>query len=148
MDFDNNCTSVSKRAVFNILLTAALCTTLKPNGKFCMGLRFKLIEGIVRLECICVYWSRISFSVYCLAIYIYFVLNSAQSSGKKNGNVTVKKYLKKSLLCILCFIIQGEGRKVFVPELWWEIYLHDTHNLFLFARTQFRPNERQENRDV
>ena len=42
--------------------------------------------------------------------YIYFVLNSAQSSGKKIiGNVTVQNYLKESLLCILCFIIQGKG---------------------------------------
>ena len=46
----------------------------------------------------------------CLAIYIYFVLNSAESSVKKIiGNVTVKNYLKESLLSILCFIILGKG---------------------------------------
>ena len=45
----------------------------------------------------------------CLATYIYFVLNPAQSSGKKIiGNVTKKNYLKESLLSILCFIIQGK----------------------------------------
>ena len=39
------------------------------------------------------------------------VINSAQSSGKKIiiGNVTAKNYLKESLSCILCFIIQGKG---------------------------------------
>ena len=46
----------------------------------------------------------------CLTVYIYFVLNSAQSSGKKiSGNVTLKNYLKESLLSILCFIIYGRG---------------------------------------
>ena len=54
----------------------------------------KLRERIERLKCICVYC--------CLAIYIYFVLNSAQSSSKKViGNVTVKNYLKKSW-CLFC----------------------------------------------
>ena len=39
-----------------------------------------------------------------------FVLNSAQSSGKKIiGNVTAKNYLKESLPSILCFIVQGKG---------------------------------------
>ena len=37
-----------------------------------------------------------------------FSLCSAQSSGKI-GNVTVKNYLKESVLSILCFIIQGKG---------------------------------------
>ena len=49
------------------------------------------------------------------------VINSAQSSGKKKniGNVTVKNYLKESLSCILCFIIQGKGSswKRFDPEI-------------------------------
>ena len=45
----------------------------------------------------------------CLAIYMYFVLKSAQSSGRKKGNVTVKNYLKESLLSHLCFIIQGSS---------------------------------------
>ena len=40
--------------------------------------------------------------------FIYFVLHSAQSPGKKiSGNV--KNYLKESLLSILCFIIHGKG---------------------------------------
>ena len=49
------------------------------------------------------------------------VINSAQSSGKKNmiGNVAVKNYLKESLSCILCFIIQEKGPscKRFDPEI-------------------------------
>ena len=48
------------------------------------------------------------------------VINSAQSSGKKIiGNVTAKNYLKESLSCILCFIIQGKGSswKRFDPEI-------------------------------
>ena len=60
-------------------------------------------------------------AVSCLAISVlYFVLNSAQSSGKKKkGNVTVKNYLKESLLSLLCFIIHGKVffRKGFHPEL-------------------------------
>ena len=36
-----------------------------------------------------------------------------------NGNVTAKNYLKESLSCILCFIIQGMGSswKRFDPEI-------------------------------
>ena len=48
------------------------------------------------------------------------VVNSAQSLGKKiTGNVTAKNYLKESLSCILCFIIQGKGSscKLFDPEI-------------------------------
>ena len=49
------------------------------------------------------------------------VINSAQSLGKKKitGNVTAKNYLKESLSCILCFIIQGKGSscKRFDPEI-------------------------------
>ena len=37
----------------------------------------------------------------CLAIYIYFVLNSAKV--KKIGNVTVKNYLNESLLSLFVF---------------------------------------------
>ena len=76
---------------------------MKPNGKFCRG-----VKGIDRLECItCLLKSHLS----CLAIYNYFVLNSAQSSGKKKnfGNMTMKNYLKESLLSLLCFIIHGQG---------------------------------------
>ena len=43
----------------------------------------------------------------CLAIYIYFVLNSAKV--KIIGNVTVKNYWNESLLSLLCFIIYGQG---------------------------------------
>ena len=53
----------------------------------------------------CLLTSRLS----CLAIYIYFVLNSAQSSGRKSGTVIMKNYLKESLLSNLCFIIRGKG---------------------------------------
>ena len=47
------------------------------------------------------------------------VINSAQTSRKKNGNVTAKNYLKESLSSILCFIIQGKGSswKRFDPEI-------------------------------
>ena len=47
------------------------------------------------------------------------VINSAQSSGKKIGNMTAKNYLKESLSSILCFIIQGKGSswKLFDPEI-------------------------------
>ena len=87
-----------------IWLSLMLCTTLKPNSKFCMGLTN--IEGIERLECICVYLSRSKLS----GNLHYFVFNSAQSSGKKkNGNVTVKNCFKESLLSILCFIIHRKG---------------------------------------
>ena len=43
----------------------------------------------------------------CLAIYIYFVLNSLKV--KKIGNVTVKNYLNERLLSLLCFIIYGQS---------------------------------------
>ena len=47
------------------------------------------------------------------------VINSAQSSEKRIGNVTAKNYLKESLSSILCFIIHGEHSswKRFDPEI-------------------------------
>ena len=47
------------------------------------------------------------------------VINSAQSSGKKNWKCDSKNYLKESLSFILCFIIQGKGSswKRFDPEI-------------------------------
>ena len=48
------------------------------------------------------------------------VIKSAQSSGKKIiGNVTTNNYLKESLSCILCFIIQRKGSSCerFDPEI-------------------------------
>ena len=46
-------------------------------------------------------------SVVLLFYLFIFLLNSAQSSGKKViGNVTAKNYLKESLSPILCFIVQ------------------------------------------
>ena len=73
--------------------------------------------------------------------YIYFVLNSAQSSGKKIiGNVTAKNYLKGSLLSIWAslFIRKRLFRKGFDPEILF---------CFLFSRTQwnrkgFLPNKK------
>ena len=52
---DKNCifrrrTSQSELCSNVIWLTVVLCTSLKPNGKFCMGLK-----GIERLECITVF---------------------------------------------------------------------------------------------
>ena len=78
-----------------------LYKTLKSNGNFFMDLTN--IKGIERLECITVMKSHLS----CLAIYIYFVLNSAKV--KKSENVTVKNYLNESLLSLLFFIIYGQG---------------------------------------
>ena len=75
------------------------------------------------------------FSGFCI---ILFVLNSAQSSGKKIiGNVTAKNYLKESLSFILCFIIQGKGSswKWFEPEIYFvDILLQfDTIEFLLFT---------------
>ena len=85
-----------------VWLTVVLYTRLKPNGKFRM-----VLKGIERLECITLFTevaSQLSGNLH------YYVLNSAQSSGKKIiGNVTAKNYLKESLSSILCFIIQGKG---------------------------------------
>ena len=70
--------------VSNILLTVMLYTTLKPNGKFCgnfvwldMGLT-NLLKELNALNASVLLKSHLC----CLAIFIYFVLNSAQSSGK------------------------------------------------------------------
>ena len=127
--------------VCNILLTVVLCVTLKPNDKSCMGLRFKLIEGILRLECIRVYWTRILFSVRCLAIYIHFVLNFAQSSGIKNyWKCDSEELFERNLVVnfVLHYSRKRLFRKGFNPELRWEIYLHDSHNCSLFAHTQLK----------
>ena len=66
------------------------------------------------------------------------VINSAQSSGKKIiGNVTAKNYLKESLSCILCFIIQGKGFswERFDPEIYFFAILRifDTIEFLLFT---------------
>ena len=62
-----------------------------------------------------------------LAIYMYFVLNSAQFLGKKIiENVTVKKNgWKESFLSILCFIIHGKGfsEKGLILNFETEVYL-------------------------
>ena len=57
-----------------VWLTVVLYTRLKPNGKFRMGLK----ESNALNASHCLLKSHLS----CLAICIYFVLNSAQSSGK------------------------------------------------------------------
>ena len=57
-----------------------LCTTVKSNGNFFIGLTN--IKGIERLECITVLLKS---HLSCLAIYIHFVLNFAQSSDKKKN---------------------------------------------------------------
>ena len=63
------------------------------------------------------------------------VINSAQSSGKKN-NWNMKNYLKESLSSILCFIIQGKGSswKWFDPEIYFVAILRifDTIEFILF----------------
>ena len=70
-------------------------------------------EGIEHLKWICdlrcVSQCLLKSHLSCLAINIYFVLNSAKVKKKKNGNVTVKNYLNKSLLSLLCFTIYGQG---------------------------------------
>ena len=46
----------------------------------------------------------------CLFVWqVTFILNSTLQRLKKIGNVTVKNYLKESLLSLLCFIIYGQG---------------------------------------
>ena len=104
MVFNNNCIFRSRIFVSNILLNVMLCTTMKPNGKLCMGLTN--IERIEGLECICLYWSCISV-VWLFTFILYSTLHSLQV--EKSGNVTVKNYLKESLSSILCFIIHRKG---------------------------------------
>ena len=59
--------------VSNIFFTnLALCTTLKSNGNFLMDLTN--LEGLERHESVHAMKSHLS----CLAIYIYFGLNSAK----------------------------------------------------------------------
>ena len=62
------------------------------------------IEEIERLECLTMFTEVAS----KLSGKLHFVLNSAKIK-KINGNVTVKIYLNKSLLSLLCFIIYGRG---------------------------------------
>ena len=74
-------------------------------------------------------------------LFVLFVLNTAQSSGKKKiiGNVTAKNYLKESLSVIFCFIIQGKGSswKGFGPEIYSVAiaYGNLTRSSFLSTRT-------------
>ena len=71
--------------------------------------------------------------------YIYFVLNPAQSPGKKIiGNVTAKNYLKETMLSILCFIIQGKSSsgKSLILEIRFTAYGNLTRLGLLFSRTQ------------
>ena len=104
-----------------------LCTTLKPNGKFSgltktekdsntLHVSGSVISVVWLFVLICTQLCSNTLNaskcllkshVSCLAIHIYFVLNSAQSLGKnkKNGNVALNNYLKESLLSLLCFII-------------------------------------------
>ena len=88
-----------------IRLTLMLCTTLKPNGKFCMGLTN--IEGIERLECICVFRSRSELS----GKIHYFVLNSAQSSGKKNWKCDSEQLFKRKL--VIYFVLHYSRKRFF-----------------------------------
>ena len=72
-----------KVSFVSILLTVLLCKTLKANDKFCKSLTN--IEGIERLECICVYRSRIS--VVCLFTVLFtFILCSSLHSLQVKSN--------------------------------------------------------------
>ena len=53
-------------------------------------------------------------------LFQYFYLHSLQVT-KIIGNVTAKNYLKESLSCKICFIIEGEGSswKGFEPEIYF-----------------------------
>ena len=86
-----------------IWLTVVLCTGLKPNAKFCMGLK-----GIQRLECITVVTEVAAqlfgnFHLFCTQLCTVSV------QEKKWKRDSTKNYLKESLLSILCFIIHGQG---------------------------------------
>ena len=85
-----------------ILRTLLLCTTPKPNDKFCMG-----VKGIERLEGITVFTEVASQLAGNLHL-IYFSLHSFKVN-KLIENVTVKNYWKESLLSILCFVIHEKG---------------------------------------
>ena len=76
-----------------------LCTTLKSNGKFCMGLTNT--EGMERLEYITVFTEVAS----KLSGNLYLFCTQPCKGKKKIGNVTLKNYLNESLLSLLCFII-------------------------------------------
>ena len=107
------------RFVSNVIwLTLMLCTTLKPNGKFCVGLTN--IEGIECLKCICVYWSRSQLS----GNLHYFVLISAQSSDKKKWKYNCEELFKRKL--VVYFVLHYSRKRFFrkgvLPEL-SEIYL-------------------------
>ena len=101
----------------NTLLTVMLCTTLKPNGKFCTNC--KNIEGIEPLECICTCFLNSHLS--CLAIFIILDsnLHSLQSSHLQKGlaSVTVKIYLKKKLVLVSQEIVLKESLKSMFASL-------------------------------
>ena len=103
-----------------MLFGVVLCTTLKPNGKFCMGVN----EG-ERLECITVFTEVASQSsgnlhLFCTQLYLHSFL-----SKKIIENVTVKNCWKESFLSILCFIIYGKGssEKGLILNFDTEVYL-------------------------
>ena len=82
-----------------IWLTVVLYTRLKPNGKFCRGL-----EGIECLECFTLFTedaSQLSGNLHLFCAQLCTVFRKTK--------VTVKNYLKESLLSLLCFIIHGQG---------------------------------------
>ena len=78
------------------------------------------IEEIERLECICVYQSRSQLS----GNLHYFVLNSAQSSGKKNWKCDSEELFKRKLVVysVLHYSRKRFFRKGVLPDL-SEIYL-------------------------
>ena len=108
-----------------------LCTTLKPNGKFCMGLRFKLTEGIVRLECISLLKSHLIFCLLSGYLHLFCTQMCTVFKGKK-WKCDSDNLFKRKL--VVYFVLHYSSKRFFRtgfdPELRWQIYLRDTDNLF------------------
>ena len=129
MDFDNNLSPIEPKSKWPVfLIFYQVCCYVEHWNQMENYLVTYGFNKDVDL------WSLLSGYLYL------FVLNSAQSSGKKIiENVTAKNYLKESLSSILCFIIQGKGFswKGFDPEIYFVViaYGNLTRLSFLSSRT-------------
>ena len=93
-----------------VWLTVVLYTRRKPNGKFHMDLK-----GVERLECITLF-TEVAFQLS--GNFIYFVLNFARSSGKKNWKCDSEELFERKLVYfVLHYSRKRFFRKGFHPEL-------------------------------